>query len=149
MNVKNVDLKSYGQQLIVNNPEIQLKRYEGNIGDYHGFKVTLLECLIDEYKKFLFSDFDYCLNNHSIKCGENLSWHTDINLSNNYVVEPKYSLIIFESEYNEDFTGGNFEFVNETIIPQYGKFIVFDSREVYKINDVFSGMNNYILIRFY
>ena len=44
MNVKNVDLKSYGQQLIVNNPEIQLKRYEGNIGDYHGFKVTLLEC---------------------------------------------------------------------------------------------------------
>lgn len=137
----------------IENTDILSKRYEGIIHDYNGFKVSLLKELIDEYRLILFDDYDYCIKNMIYKEGEQLEWDSDArhvseNIENS-VPEPKYSMIIFESDYNDDFSGGEFQFKDKTILPKHGKFFVYDSREVYKINKITTGVCTYILVRFY
>lgn len=63
---------------------------------------------------------------------------------------PKYSVIYFHSESNNDFTDGTLEFVDNTIIkPEKGLAVFFDSKEVYKLNKITSGVGIYTLLKFY
>lgn len=62
---------------------------------------------------------------------------------------PIYSAIIYLSEYNVDFTGGEFEFLNQKIEPKKNHVLFFDSREVHRVNIVKSGIRENILIKFY
>ena len=63
--------------------------------------------------------------------------------------KPLYSLIIYFSEYNTDFTGGSFEFVDKKIFPQKNMYLLFDSNEVHRVNIITSGVRKNILIKFY
>ena len=63
--------------------------------------------------------------------------------------KPTYTLMVYESSYGTDFDGGTLEFVDGTIIePKRGMYILFDSREVHRLNEIISGERNSILIKF-
>ena len=63
---------------------------------------------------------------------------------------PKYNLIIFGSTYNEDFTGGIFEFSDGTKIePCKNMCIFFNSKEAHYIHRIYSGIKKATLITFY
>jgi hypothetical protein len=62
---------------------------------------------------------------------------------------PIYSLVIYLSTYQKDFTGGEFCFVDQIIKPIIGDIVLFDSREVHKVNTVLSGNRTSILLKFY
>ena len=63
--------------------------------------------------------------------------------------KPILSLIIYLSEYGDDFTGGTFEFVDEIIFPKRNMYLLFDSKEVHRVNMIKSGIRKNILIKFY
>ena len=64
--------------------------------------------------------------------------------------KPIYSLIIYGSEYKKDFTGGVIEFSDGLKIkPEKNKCILFDSREAHCVHKIKSGVQKYILIKFY
>jgi hypothetical protein len=117
------------------------------------------------------------LNNYDMKIvekkyekGDSMKWHRDdcaiFRHKNNYEAKnnnikindkftlyytklPIYSMIIYLSTYNIDFTGGKFQFVNTEIIPEKNKVILFDSREIHKVSDITSGSRHCILIKFF
>lgn len=62
---------------------------------------------------------------------------------------PIYSAIIYASDYGVDFTGGEFEFVDDRILPRRHYVLCFDSREVHRVLPVTSGERKTILIKFY
>lgn len=62
---------------------------------------------------------------------------------------PSYSAVVYLSDYNKDFTCGEFEFVDEIILPKKNKMIFFDSNEVHRVQPVKSGIRKAILYKFY
>lgn len=63
--------------------------------------------------------------------------------------KPKYTCIIYLSEYMKDFSGGTIEFVNQIIEPKNRMFIFFDSKEVHRVNIIKNGIRKNYLIKFY
>jgi hypothetical protein len=62
---------------------------------------------------------------------------------------PEYSAILYLSESNVDFIGGELEFVNEMIIPKKHLLVFFHSREVHRVRSVKNGTRKIILFKFY
>ena len=62
---------------------------------------------------------------------------------------PKYSIVLYLDSHNIDFQGGEFHFQNETILPQRGDVLIFDSRIVHKVDLLTSGRRRAILIKIY
>ena len=94
------------------------------------------DCAIIKHKK----DFSPSSNNY--KLNDKYSLYINNNL-------PIYTMIIYLSDYNTDFTGGEFCFIDKTIFPTKNKVIVFDSREIHKVNKINSGIRKNILVKFY
>lgn len=59
---------------------------------------------------------------------------------------PTYTAIIYLSS---NFEGGEFCFVDYSIKPQKGDVIIFNSKEVHKVNPLKSGTRNCYVIKFY
>jgi hypothetical protein len=77
-----------------------------------------------------------------------------VKLSDKYILAhknelPVYTMIIYLSQYKDDFTGGVFCFIDKEIEPQKFQILFFDSREVHKVTRVLSGTRNNITIKFY
>jgi hypothetical protein len=62
---------------------------------------------------------------------------------------PKYTMIIYLTSYGIDFTGGEFEFIDEKIKPKKYDIVFFDSREVHRVFRLREGQRKNILIKFY
>jgi hypothetical protein len=62
---------------------------------------------------------------------------------------PTFSAIIYLSKYGEDFTGGEFEFLDQQIIPKKNWILFFSSKDVHRVLTVKSGIRKNILIKFY
>ena len=63
---------------------------------------------------------------------------------------PKYTIIMYLSNYLLDFQGGQLEFIDGTILkPTKGDIIIFDSREIHRVNPLKSGIRNCIVIKLY
>jgi len=62
---------------------------------------------------------------------------------------PIYTMILYYSSIDTDFTGGEFCFVDQKIRPMSGMGILFDSREIHKVLRVRSGKRRVILLKFY
>ena len=59
-------------------------------------------------------------------------------------------MIIYETEYDKDFTGGELIFADDfVVIPKRGLYVLFDSCEVHKVNKVKTGIRNHVLVKFY
>jgi 2OG-Fe(II) oxygenase superfamily len=104
------------------------------------------------------------------KIGFYLNWHIDDcsihkhktteNKTNNEILNdkyglyhekllPKYTMIIYLTSIDQDFTGGEFEFVDQLIKPKKYDVIFFDSGEVHRVRRLRSGERKNILIKFY
>lgn len=167
-------LQLYGKKLLLNNNNIKNKRKTGIIKDYVNFNIDILKEILDECNLFDINDYQYSIKSKQNKSNFEIKWHVhdacvnktknnQYNENNlNFISDkqilyyknphekPKYSLIVYESNYNKDFTGGELVFADEYIIkPKRGLYILFDSREVHKVNKVRSGIRNNILIKFY
>jgi hypothetical protein len=63
---------------------------------------------------------------------------------------PKYSVVVYRSTINKDFEGGVFEFADGTRVePREGMYVVFDSREVHRVQRVMRGNRRNIVVKFY
>jgi hypothetical protein len=170
-------LKLYSQKLLKDIPEIKEKRNICNIKDIflntndydelEGFTSTASKLK----RNFIKREVVYTTKLN--KKGESMKWHCDdanivshksenINRFNNQIKIsdkkslfypnkiPKYSLIIYGSNYGEDFTGGIIEFSDGTRIkPERNLCIFFDSREAHCVHKIKSGTRKLILIKFY
>ena len=150
--------------------ELSSKRIIGEIENYDGFSHNLLSKIISTIPHFCLNDVTYYLKKRSHKDGFSMKWHVDDAIIMNVPKEnpypdmpisdkkmlvyreqkPTYTLMVYQSSYGTDFDGGTLEFVDGTIIePKRGMYILFDSREVHRLNEIISGERNSILIKFY
>lgn len=147
-------LQDYGKKLLYSNPEIKQRKI-GIIPDYDKFNIKILEYIIDTCNIFHIDDYQYSIHNIELTAGEEMKWHVDdgcfIDNKIKYdILNPKYSLIIYHSTYDDDFRGGKLVFADDYIVkPKYGKYILFNSKEVHKVTSVISGTRKCILVKFY
>jgi hypothetical protein len=155
---------------ILEEHDLSSKRIIGEIENYDGFYNNLLSKIINTIPHFCLHDVTYYLKKRSHKGGFSMKWHVDDDIVMNVPNEnlypdiaitdtemlvyrdqkSTYTLLLYESSYGEDFHGGTLEFVDGTIIePKRGMYVLFDSREVYRVNKITGGDMNIILITFY
>jgi hypothetical protein len=123
---------------------------------------TAIDKLSNDYKidlsKFSKEQFekentkDFYMNWHIDDCY--VFRHTKTDVKEKFVIchknkLPTYTMIIYLSTHDKDFTGGEFLFVNQKIFPKKKLVLFFDSREVHKVNKINSGIRKNILIKFY
>lgn len=132
---------------------------------------------IDEVVNYILNKLNLNIEKFTIKSckksnteGFFMKWHVDdaqvikhqdckifddqIRISNRKVINysenrPIFTIIVYLSTINEDFTGGEFEFVNLKVKPIRGMFVFFDSKEVHKVNKVKKGKRDNYLIKLY
>lgn len=102
---------------------------------------------------------DFYMNWHCDDCAvikHKLNYNTEKNnvklddkYSLYYTTLPIYTMIVYLSDYKVDFTGGEFCFVDKIIYPQKYKVLLFDSKEIHKVNKIKSGVRKVILVKFY
>ena len=160
-------LQKYGQNLLNDNEIIKNNRKIGIINNYTTFNDDIIKNLnlINLY------NYNYKIIEKENYEGFFMKWHVDDaqiikhNKNNNFTdqikitdkqylhynkLKPSYSLIIYESDFGNDFVGGSFEFSDGTIIfPKKGMYIFFDSREVHRVNKITNGIRKNYLIKFY
>ena len=117
------------------------------------------------------SNYTYKIIKRETGIGFSMKWHIDdvalIKISKNELYKendqilnqkyllyhkdelPIYTAIIYLSEYQTDFAGGEFEFIDEQIKPKKNYVLFFDSREVHRVLPVKKGTRQNILIKFY
>jgi len=115
-------------------------------------------------------DFEKKIICRDNKIGFYLNWHIDDcaifkhkdtdNKKNNIALNdkfslfnleelPKYTMVIYLTSCNKDFSGGEFEFIDQKIKPQKYDVVFFDSREVHRVNTLRKGERKNILVKFY
>ena len=162
-------LEKYGLELLENNPNIRKSRKFGIINNYQGFNDSTIKELnldidLDKYNIVITKKIN--------QKGFSMKWHVDdaqlIKHRPNQIVDqqifiynkhylcyngknpPEYTCLIYDSTYNQDFTGGILEFADKTTVkPDKGMYVFFDSREVHKVNPIKSGIRINYLIKFY
>ena len=67
-----------------------------------------------------------------------------------YLDRPEYSLIVYDSDYGDDFEGGVLEFIDGTkIYPKKGMYVFFNSLELHRVSRINKGTRKHKLIKFY
>ena len=67
-----------------------------------------------------------------------------------FVKKPVYTLIVYESNHDEDFRGGTLEFIDGVVVkPKKGLYVFFNSNEVHRVNRILSGTRVNYLVKFY
>jgi hypothetical protein len=156
------DVVNYGKQLL-NNTNNTIK--SGFISNYSEFNIEQIK----NQNIINFDLYDYVICKKINETNFYMNWHIDdyafIRHSKNKIVNnkisdrisiyhkqipPQYSLIIYESKYGVDFTGGELEFVDGTKIkPDYGLYVLFNSIHMHRVNKINSGTRICYLIKFY
>ncbi len=156
------EIVNYGKQLLNDSNNIV---NTGFIENYSEFNINQIKSLniID------FDLYDYIICKKVNESGFFMKWHIDdcafIKHSKNTNVNnkicdrisifyknkpPEFSLIVYESKFGVDFTGGKLEFVNGQIIkPDYGLFVLFNSMHMHRVHKINSGKRICYLIKFY
>ena len=62
---------------------------------------------------------------------------------------PIYTMIIYFDTYKKDFIGGELELIDYIYLPKKGDLIIFDSRELHRVNYLKSVTRRCIVIKFY
>jgi hypothetical protein len=93
------------------------------------------DCCIFKHK----DNFKY--SNNNLKINDRYSLY--------FTKLPVYSMVIYLSTQDNEFTGGEFNFVDKKIKPEKYKVIFFDSREIHKVEKVKTGTRTNILVKFY
>ena len=147
-------LEKYGKKLIEEEPEILSYRKLGIINNYSQFSFELLKKIINDINIINIEEYTYYIKHNNYSSNDEMKWSVYDNLNelnyNSYPInQPKYTLIICESNYGIHFQGGKFHFVDKIIEPKRGSYIFFDSREPYKLEKIKLGSVNTIVVKFY
>ena len=137
---------------ILEEHDLSSKRNIGEIENYDGFTSNLLSKIINTIPHFCLNDVTYYLKRITCEKGFYMDWSVDDSIITNVSRHqpPIYNLVVYESNYGNDFDGGTLEFVDGTIIePKRGMYVLFDSREVNRVNEITGGVMDIILITFY
>lgn len=121
MELKNINLKNYNKKVIIR---------DNQIGFYLNWHID--DCAIFKHK-------DSEGKKNCIKLNDKFSLF-------NLEELPKYTMIIY---LTSNFTGGEFEFIDEKIKPKKYDIVFFDSREVHRVYRLREGERKNILIKFY
>jgi hypothetical protein len=141
-------------------------------------EVNISEMIVNDAIKHFESTYEVMLSHmkkdiivRENKLGFYMNWHiddcsvikhntTDKVLDNNIIMNdkyalfhkkelPKYTMIIYLTGHEDDFLGGEFEFVDKIIKPKKYDVIFFDSREVHRVNTLRKGIRKNILVKFF
>ena len=165
MSIPKAELEEYGKKIIVAHDLVK-KRFVGKVKNYDKFTPQVLINIISGFSFFCLDDVTYYIKNMCHNTESFIDWKCDDatimnifrdskDLTNDNKMtyteqSPFYTLIIYENDSGPDFEGGLLEFADNTmVIPEKGKYIIFDSRDVYRTNNVLCGMSKFILINFY
>jgi len=157
-------------------PELLENRHIFNIGEYITDSNNTNDT-IEIAKKIIKQEFKLDLFDHRMEIVERtnpvgfyLNWHIDDcaihkhkttgGKTNNDPLTDKFSLyhakelpvfsmIIYFSTIDEDFTGGELEFVDYVFKPRKYDVIIFDSREVHRVRRLRSGVRQNVLVKFF
>lgn len=154
---------------IFNECDLKKERVIGKIDRYESFDIALFSDLIDLDKY----DYDIIEKINSADNGFSMGWHIDgakviknkkggiikpnhIKLGVTlysiyyYIKKPVYTLLVYESNHDIDFTGGMLEFIDGTIVkPEKGMYVFFNSNEAHRVIKMTSGTRKNYLIKFY
>lgn len=145
------------------------ERIIGYIDDYESFDINYFSSIIK------LDNYNYEISKKTNTEGFYMNWHLDnalviknkknsnkspilpeqIDISDRhrlhyFIKKPIYTLIVYESDYLIDFTGGTLEFIDGYIVkPKKGLYIFFNSNEVHRVNKILSGSRINYLIKFY
>lgn len=117
------------------------------------------------------TNFDSKITKKQNIVGFEMKWHRDdcsihdinpnaktenkINISDKHCLAykeklPIYTILIYFSDHNKDFTGGVLHFVDDTQYkPKMFEGLLFDSEEVHRVTRILSGVRKNLLIKFY
>jgi predicted 2-oxoglutarate/Fe(II)-dependent dioxygenase YbiX len=165
----------YGQKLIKNNPYIPKNRKIFYISPELLNKISMTDTINSQIIQQIIKENNLPINdNMSCKIffkyfslNTEMLWHQDdasifkhtnkhcekynlskYNLFSNKV-QPIYTMVLFMSDYGEDFYGGEFCFVDLEIKPIKGMSVFFDSREIHCVKKILKGSRQSCLIKFY
>lgn len=156
------EIMNYGKQLLDSSNNIIKTGFIENYSEFNIDQIKLQNIIN-------FDLYDYVICKKVNKTGFHMKWHIDDcafikhsknNNVNNKISDrisifyknnpPEFSLIIYESKYGFDFTGGEIEFINGKIIkPDYGLYILFNSKIMHRVRKINSGERCCYLIKFY
>jgi hypothetical protein len=159
-------LLSYARSMF-NTYNLKKERRIGQIENYVNFDIELFADIIN------LCDYDYEIIKKTNIEGFYMNWHLDnalviknkkndlskkydsLNISERhtlhyYIKKPIYTLIVYESDYGIDFTGGTLEFIDGIVVkPKKGTYVFFNSNEAHRVNKILSGSRINYLIKFY
>ena len=168
-------LLDYGQKLLKNNPLILQTRKIFSINPPILNKISMTDNINSPIIQQIIKENNLPINKNmhckiSIKhfpLNTSMSWHQDdasifkhsnkhcelynvekFNLFSNKE-QPIYTLVLYMSDYGEDFYGGEFCFVELEVKPIRGMGIFFDSREIHCVKKILNGSRQSCLIKFY
>ena len=154
---------NYGKNLI-ESTNLKCERRYGIINiDYESFEIEDINSIID------CTNYNIYFMKKENGVGFYMNWHIDdaqivkrkngldgqIKISEKHYLhynknKPKYTIIIYGSDYNIDFEGGLLEFADGTLIePKKNYYILFDSDELHKVHKITKGIRKNILIKLY
>ena len=161
-------LLSYGKN-IFDILDLKKERIIGYIDNYEHFDINLFSSIIN------LNNYNYEIIKKTNVEGFYMNWHLDnalviknkknkeksiicteqINISDRhclhyYITKPIYTLIVYESDYMINFTGGTLEFIDGYVLrPKKGLYVFFNSNEIHKVNKILSGTRTNYLVKFY
>lgn len=102
------------------------------------------DCFVHKHKKLHYSDIteEFAKNNIILdkECKYTLTHSNTL---------PIYTGLIYLSDYEKDYTGGEIEFVDMKLKPIKYDVIVFDSREIHRVNIQKSGIRKNLIVKYY
>ena len=149
----------YGINLLRDNPEIRLSRRLFDFNVDSKIEEIISGLGLDKYKMKIVerkSEKDFQMNWHIDDMCIFRNSKSHCNKYNKQQIipyckesPPIYTVILYYSTIDVDFIGGEFCFVDEKIKPVRGLGILFDSREVHRVNRVRDGLRESIVVKLY
>lgn len=154
--------------------DIKKSRIIFNLGEnaLNGDLINLAIAKLRDDFKFDLTDYEQEVIERDNTIGFYLNWHIDDcavfkhdlklegeKTNNEHIDEkyslfhmkplPKYTMVIYLTSIDEDFMGGEFEFIDQLIKPKKYDVVVFDSREVHRVRRFRGGIRKNILVKFF
>lgn len=169
-------LYNIGKERLKTIPELLTNRHIFNISEHVTNGATTTE-VIEIANQQIKQRFNLDLFNHKMEIVERvnpvgfyLNWHiddcaihkhktTDGKTNNDPLTDkfslyhakalPVFSMVIYFSTIDDDFTGGELEFVDYVFKPHKYDVVIFDSREMHRVRRLRSGFRRNVLVKFF
>lgn len=91
----------------------------------------------------------YNKNGLDYKCMTNITIISDNLYLYHTKKRPIYTLLLYLSDIDVDFKGGELCFVDKIIKPKKGLYVLFDNNTIHKVNEIKEGTRKCIIVKYY